>query len=263
MKELAVVISNENINRNPIESVDAIKQAGFKNVFIQWYNGILEFPQEELLDYIKKQNLNVIFAHLGYKNMNSIWEDNELGESLINDYIEDIRVCKQNGINLVVMHLCCGTEVTMYNEIGLNRLKKIVEYAKKENVKIAFENTKLKGYLEYVLENIKDDNVGLCYDAGHVHVHFNDEFDISFAKDRIFAVHLHDNDTTKDQHKIPFDGTIDWNSVIKKLKDNGYNGPITLELIYSKHYSDQNINDFFDKGYKVGEKISNMFENKI
>ena len=42
-------------------------------------------------------------------------------------------------------------------------------------MKVAFENTKIKGYLEYVLENIKDDNVGICFDAGHYHVHFDDE----------------------------------------------------------------------------------------
>ena len=53
-----------------------------------------------------------------------------------------------------------------YGELGLNRIRKIVEYAKKFNVKVAFENTKIKGYLEYVLENIKDDNVGICFDLG-------------------------------------------------------------------------------------------------
>ena len=30
-------------------------------------------------------------------------------------------------------------------------------------------------------------------------------------KNRIFAVHLHDND----QNLLPFDGTIDWNKTIK------------------------------------------------
>ena len=34
-------------------------------------------------------------------------------------------------------------------------------------------------------------------------------------KNRIFAVHLHDNDQSDDQHLLPFDGTIDWNKTIK------------------------------------------------
>ena len=35
-----------------------------------------------------------------------------------------------------------------YGEIGLNRIRKIIEYAKELNIKVAFENTKIKGYLE-------------------------------------------------------------------------------------------------------------------
>ena len=35
---IAVTISNANKNVNPIETIHAIKNAGFKNVFIEWYN---------------------------------------------------------------------------------------------------------------------------------------------------------------------------------------------------------------------------------
>ena len=69
---------------------------------------------------------------------------------------------------MVVMHLTSKKVAPIYNEIGLNRIKKITEYAKQLEMKVAFENTKIKGYLEYVLENIKDDNVGICFDAGHI-----------------------------------------------------------------------------------------------
>ena len=39
----------------------------------------------------------------------------------------------------------------------------------------------------------------------HYHVHFNDELDFSVFKDRIFAVHLHDNDKSDDLHLMPFE----------------------------------------------------------
>ena len=86
-------------------------------------------------------------------------------------------------------------------------------------MKIAFENTKHKGYLDYVIENIKNRNAGICFDSGHYHLHFNDELYFAKFKDRIFAVHLHDNDKSDDQHLIPFEGTIDWNNIIKELFD--------------------------------------------
>ena len=35
MRDIAVCISNDNRNVNPIETIDFVKEAGFKNVFIQ------------------------------------------------------------------------------------------------------------------------------------------------------------------------------------------------------------------------------------
>lgn len=161
---------------------------------------------------------------------------------------------------MVVMHLTSKTKAPMYGEIGLERIKKIVNYAKELNVKVAFENTKIKGYLEYVLGNIKDDNVGICFDAGHCHVHFNDEFNFEFFKDRIFAVHLHDNDKSDDLHLLPFDGTIDWKNVIEKLKECNYNGPITLEICYRYDYLNMTLDEFYRIGKDRGNKLMKIAE---
>ena len=144
----------------------------------------------------------------------------------------------------------------------IKRLKEIVDYADSLNIKVAFENTKIKGYLEYVLDNIKNDNVGLCYDSGHCHAHFKDDFDFNKFKNRIFAIHLHDNDGTKDQHLLPFDGTIDWDYVINELKDNNYEGHTTLEIHYFHDYTNMNIDEFYKKGYEIGSRIRKMFEEE-
>ena len=148
----------------------------------------------------------------------------------------------------------------MYNELGLNRIKKIVEYAKEIDVKISFENTKIKGYLEYVFDNIKSDNIGLCFDSGHFHAHFNDELDFSKYKNKIFAVHIHDNDGTSDQHLIPFDGTLNFKETLNKLKKCNYNGPITMELCYRKEYLNMSIDEFYKKGYEIGMKLSQIID---
>lgn len=76
-REIAVVVSNANKNVNVIDAIDAIWNAGFKNVFIQWYNREWSPTQEEQLKYIRKKGFNVIFAHLGYQNINDLWLDTE------------------------------------------------------------------------------------------------------------------------------------------------------------------------------------------
>ncbi len=261
MRELAVAIQNENENVNIIQTIESIKKTGFKNVFVQWYDENWEHSQIEQVEMCKKLGLNIIFAHLGYQNINSIWEEGEIGDKEVERYKKDIKDCHENGIPMVVMHLTSKKIAPMYGEIGLNRIRKIVEYAKKLNMKVAFENTKIKGYLEYVLDNIKDDNVGICFDAGHYHVHFDDEFNFELFKNRIFAVHLHDNDKSADLHLLPFDGTINWEYVINKLKECNYNGPITMELCYRHDYFNMSLDSFYKKSYEVGKKLQEMFEN--
>lgn len=126
-------------------------------------------------------------------------------------------------------------------------------------MQVAFENTRHKGYLEYVMEHIKNSNVGICFDTGHYHIYFDDVLDFSGFKDRVFAVHLHDNDKSDDLHQIPCDGTIDWKKIIGELKSCHYDGPVTMELCYRNEYLEMGIEDFYKRGYKAGEKLQEMF----
>ena len=260
MRDIAVVVSNDNQSITPIETINAIKTAGFSNVFIQWYNEKWEHSQEKQLSYIKSLGLNVLFAHLGYQNINSIWEDSAEGEKQVARYKDDIKICKQNGISMVVMHLTSHSEAPMYGEIGLSRLRQIVDYAKDLGIRIAFENTKIKRYLDYVIDNIKDDNVGICFDSGHYHAHFKDEFDFEKYKNRIFAVHLHDNNGERDMHQLPFDGTANWKNIIEGLNEANYKGPIILEMCYVEGYLKLTPSEFYKKSYLVAEKLAKMFE---
>lgn len=260
-REIVVGVRYDNKNVSVYETIDAIAKAGFKHVFVEWYNKDWTPSQEEQLQYVKNCGLNIIFAHLGYQGINNLWLDNEIGEAFVERYQNDIRICKENNIPMVIMHLTAKTEAPLYNEIGLNRLRQIVDYAQSLGVNVAFENTKIKGYIDYVIENIDNENVGICFDAGHYHVHFDDDLDFKKFKNRIFAVHLHDNDQSADQHWIPFDGTLDWNSVMNHLKESNYEGPITMELCYSDDYSDMDIVEFYQKAYRTGEKLRDMIDN--
>ena len=265
MRELAVVVNNKNKEINPKDMIDTIYKVGFRNIFLQWYNDdSLKMLQEEQLEYARKIGLNVAFVHLGYKRINDIWDETlqeEEVSKVVDEYIEDIKACSKYGIDLVIMHLTSKFDAPEYNEKGLERLRRIIEVAEELGIKIAFENTKIRGYLEYVFTNINSKNIGLCYDAGHCHAHFDDEFNYEMFKNKIFAVHLHDNDKSSDQHLIPFDGTIDWNNVVSKLRECNYNGPVTLELSYRNEYLEVDVENFYKRGYSTGETLRKMFEN--
>lgn len=252
--ELAVVVSNDNENTNPIETIIAIKQAGFNNVFIQWYDKDFEVDQLKQVQLCKENNLNIIFAHLGYQNINDIWTNE--GDHFVDRYKKNILDCHNLGINMVVLHACSKSVAPSPNEIGLNRFRQIVEYAANLDVKVAVENTRIKQNIEYLLDNIKQDNFGLCFDLGHYHAHFNDDWDISKYKNRVFCIHLHDNNGNDiDEHLLPYDGTLNWQNAINKINDLNYSGPITMEICYRKQYTNMNIKEFYLEGYKRGLKL--------
>ncbi len=254
-------VSNDNKNNSPLQTIDAIKSAGFDGVFLQWYNKQQQVSQQEQLDYCKNLNLQIPFVHLGYKNINTLWEqDSSEADSLVESYINDLNICSQNGIKMVVMHLTSKTTAPMYNPIGVKRFQKIIDHAEKLNMRIAFENTKIWGYLEFLFSYIKNENVGICFDIGHCHCHFDDNFSWDLFKNKIFALHLHDNDKSDDQHLLPFDGTINWEHFMKKLKEANYLGDIILESIYSDKYTHLDINTFYSSAYNRAKQIKEILD---
>ena len=99
----------------------------------------------------------------------------------------------------------------------------------------------------------------MCFDSGHFHAHFKDDLDFSKFKNKIFAVHLHDNMGELDEHLLPFDGTLNWNMVIDNLKKCNYTGPITMELCYRNKYEEMSLEDFYKKGYEIGKRLGEMY----
>lgn len=271
---IATVLSNENFNEHCHdyskngtgfeESLKAIVGAGFKNIFIQWYDNdkIWRTPQKEQLQRMRESGLNIIFAHLGYQNINTLWEDGIQGDNEVERYKQDIKDCKENEIDLVIMHLAKKYDKRP-NEIGLNRIRQIVKFAKGLGVKIAFENVDDERYVEYVLDNIKDDNVGLCFDSGHFHCFSKDKFDITKYRNRVLAVHLHDNNGNGDMHLIPGDGTLNWEQVMTNLARCNYNGPITVELIFYTSYYPEGVDSFFEKGYEKAKELERLYKQCI
>ena len=73
MNNLAICVRNEAKSITAKETIDAIYNAGFKNVFVQYYHREnLEFDELKQIDYCRELGLNIIFCHLGYKNINEI-----------------------------------------------------------------------------------------------------------------------------------------------------------------------------------------------
>ena len=111
---------------------------------------------------------------------------------------------------------------------SVDSLTILADRAKAAGVKLAVENLPLRhtprpgGVIEDTLRMIDSlgDHVGICFDVGHSNANVADPADeVRTAGDRIFSVHIQDNDGLgDDQHLIPGEGTVDWSAVLDALR---------------------------------------------
>ena len=210
-------------------SFDLIKQAGFDGVTLWWHNDFGDDDFRINPELARDIGLYVENIHTPFEQINNLWLDNLDGDSLLDYFLRLVDDCAKYEIPTMVLHPSSGREPTPFNEIGLNRIKRIVEKAEKHNVNVAFENLRRLGYLEYVLSNVDSIRIGFCYDSGHHHCWTPDEKLLSQYGSRLMALHLHDNEGTGDKHLLPFDGTIDWAETMNNISQTGYTGAVAIE----------------------------------
>lgn len=85
--------------------------------------------------------------------------------------------------------------------------------------------------LVYFVENVlADSRVSVCLDLGHARLEGDAADAVETVSEHIALVHAHDNRGRRDEHLIPFEGTIDWASALTTLQKVGYEGPVVLEV---------------------------------
>ena len=70
-----------------------------------------------------------------------------------------------------------------------------------------------------LVDSFNSKHVGICYDFGHAHMRGHDiKKDILTMRDRLVATHVADNHGDRDEHLLPFYGTIDWKKAVEALR---------------------------------------------
>lgn len=155
----------------------------------------------------------------------------------------------------------------------------LLSFAKDCNVKIATENMwnwdSDKGQSAFAacatsesfcqhLEAVNDPDFVACLDIGHAEMRGSGSGAANMIRalgDRLQALHIHDNDRLHDSHQIPFSMDIDFNAVVKALKEIGYSGYFTLEAdTYLREYDHETVFDGMKNLAGAARKLANMYE---
>jgi sugar phosphate isomerase/epimerase len=126
-------------------------------------------------------------------------------------------------------------------DAAFSTLEHLVLHAHHCGVTICIENTTSEmgdpAYLRTFVDETRLTGLRFNFDIGHAHLSDGPEeerIEKSFAPltDLVTSVHLHDNHGEKDEHLVPYGGSIDWPAAVKLLKTTPEAGnlPIVLEL---------------------------------
>ncbi len=128
--------------------------------------------------------------------------------------------------------------------------RRMLAHAHRTGVGIAIENLHTGGlvcgtackpvdYAIALADELNDPLVGICCDTGHCHIakynrtaptdSLNPADAIRKIGPRLKALHIHDNNTSDDEHIPPFYGTIDWPDVMRALAEIQYAHSFTFE----------------------------------
>lgn len=244
------------------EVIKIIKDIGFDAVSPQWTDDVCE-----VIETAKRLGLEIQSLHGPYSSSVGMWRESEIksdpGKKELFDALE---VCRKYKIPILVTHIWLGFDYSFgETKYGLANYGKVIEKAREYGVKMAFENTEGQEYLEVLLENYTDETVGFCWDSGHENCY--NRFDmLKKYGDRLIMTHLNDNMGmtgerifwTDDIHLLPYDGSIDWNDVIIRLKKAKKQDIINFELKFGDRYADMSYEQYFKKAYERANRIISL-----
>ena len=248
-----------------LEALDYIAAAGFDSTFT------LECDTEKVRALKERANelgLEFDILHAPFDGINAMWTQPEGEPPILTKMKSAVSAAADNGIGTVIIHISGGWYPPAINDLGLSRFDGLVAYAKERGVKLAFENLMTLGNVAYFVDHYRDsDNVGFCFDAGHEHCNTKTVSWLDIFCERTVATHIHDNFSRGDEkvggidlHRLPFDGTYDYEKMVARLDKYGYTGSLMLEVFMfrSEEYERMTVEEFLALAHSRAVKLSNF-----
>ena len=238
-------------DEKPIRRIELSKEIGFKGI------EILGFPQEMTLEIItdtrkalKEHDLDAPLVALGPPLALSGGElaIESQDPNVRNSTFEHIKKCIDCASELgsEMIYVCTTRPKAEFTDQmrALEDTKRFLiecaDYASKCGIKVAIEHSPgslidKASYLNEILKELNVKNLGALLDIGHLNMTKEDVATTVMNTEKIFHVHLDNNDGKNDVH-TPFNvGTLTKNhfiDFINALKQKKYDGYISIELLH-------------------------------
>lgn len=272
-----------NVSRWGDEKYKKLREIGFEA--IDFSNNITKdhsnckISNEEFLEAVKREKPLIDDAGLEIHQMHGPWrwppqdyapEDRADRMSRMQTSIEACALlgCKNWVVHNIMpfghedLKLDKGEETRAMNK---EFFKALSDTAHKFGVNICIENMPMPNFsmatpqnvLDFI-DELSDDCFRVCLDVGHAAVipGVDPVESVYRVKDKLAAVHIHDNLGKVDQHFIPYFGIIDWANVGKALRDINFGGVFSLEVEAPKNLPDPLFEEAFRLIFKIAKSIA-------
>jgi len=106
-------------------------------------------------------------------------------------------------------------------DAAFSSLEHLSLFARHRGITLAIENTPgemaTPVNLKLFLEQTRLTSVKICFDAGHAHLDGGAPEALEIIRDYVATTHIHDNRGERDDHLLPYEGTIDWSATLRAL----------------------------------------------
>lgn len=251
---------------DPSPYLRRIADAGFSHVHWchHWNTDFLYSgcEVEQIAAWFREYGLSLLDLH-GSVGLEKNWAAAEEYRRLagVQLVLNRVEMTARLGGEVVIMHAWVAENpdgtVSTWDSLKKS-LDELEPCARRLGVRIAIEN--LNGnwpLIREVLGAYAPDFLGLCYDSGHGNTDGVGLANVTSMKDRLISIHLHDNDGTADQHRLPFSGTIDWARFVTIMCSSAYAKCISMESTMSNEgIADED--EFLAKAFVAGSRLSSM-----
>ena len=124
-------------------------------------------------------------------------------------------------------------------DAAFSSLEHLHVFAKERGVTLALENTPgelaTPEHLRQFIIDTRLTGLRLCFDIGHAHLGDGVLASLEPMREFLATSHIHDNHGLKDEHLLPYEGTIEWKSALAALPAEL---PLVFELKEQPAYAD-------------------------
>ncbi len=222
--------------------------------------------QAALAALLAKHGMIYENLHAPYRGINDIWLPGEAGDAMLRSMMDCVDRCEAADVHIMVTHLSSGMTPPSITDLGRDRFARLVDYAAAHRVKIAFENQRKLANLAWAMETFPSDVAGFCWDCGHESCFTPGREFMPLFGDRLLCTHIHDNsgEWNADHHLLPFDGAINYDRFAEHIRQSGYQGSLTLEIMAGHHpmYADYSIDQYLEKAAAAIRRLRTMADGE-